>query len=163
MWLNCQVIKKWQPLPFLHQPPSLSNKIFRTPPFPPKWLNFRKVLRPLPLIRGGGVPTMTLQLCNIHRKTPVLKSKSSGLQLFEKEALTQVFSCEYYKFFKNTFFIVHFRWLLLNRVWCLSFYLLYIKPFIFLLLQKRQGKSYRQAWIKHFLFEFAIDDIRFKR
>ena len=30
-----------------------------------------------------------------------------------KETPTQVFSCEYCKIFKNTFFAEHFRWLLL--------------------------------------------------
>ena len=32
-----------------------------------------------------------------------------------KKALTQVFSCEFYEIFKNSFFVEHLRWLLLKR------------------------------------------------
>ena len=38
-----------------------------------------------------------------------------GLQLYQKETPTQVFSCKYYETFKNSFFIEHFRWLLLCK------------------------------------------------
>ena len=44
-------------------------------------------------------------------------NKIAGLRpaaLLEK-ALTQVFSCEFYEIFKNSFFIEHLRWLLLKR------------------------------------------------
>ena len=34
--------------------------------------------------------------------------------LVKKETLTQVFSCEFFKVFKNTFFIEHLWWLLLS-------------------------------------------------
>ena len=51
---------------------------------------------------------------NIHRKTPVLESlfnKVAGLKAcnYIKETPTQVFSCEYYKIFKNTYFEKHLR------------------------------------------------------
>ena len=36
-----------------------------------------------------------------------------GLQLFSKETPTQLFSCEYYQIFKDTFFIEHLRRFLL--------------------------------------------------
>ena len=39
--------------------------------------------------------------------------RPEGLQLYYREAATQVFSCEYCKIFKNNFFIEHLRWLLL--------------------------------------------------
>ena len=45
---------------------------------------------------------------NIHRKTPVLEShfnKLAGLQLHQKESLTQVLYCEYCEIFKKSFFI----------------------------------------------------------
>ena len=42
--------------------------------------------------------------------------RPEGLQLYYREAATQVFSCEYCKIFKNNFFIEHLRWLLL-LVW----------------------------------------------
>ena len=34
----------------------------------------------------------------------------------KKETQEQVFSCEFYEVFKNTFFIEHLRWLLLAKV-----------------------------------------------
>ena len=46
-------------------------------------------------------------LRNFHKKTPVLESlfnKVGGLQLYEKETPTQVFSWEYCKIFKNISF-----------------------------------------------------------
>ena len=45
--------------------------------------------------------------CNIHRKTHALEpvfDKGLGLEIFEKETPRQVFSCEYCKIFKNSFF-----------------------------------------------------------
>ena len=42
--------------------------------------------------------------------------RAEGLQLYTKETPnTGVFSCEYFKNFKNTFFIGHLRWLLLSK------------------------------------------------
>ena len=40
--------------------------------------------------------------------------KLQGLQYRWKEIPTQVFSCEYCGIFKNSLFIAHLRWLLLN-------------------------------------------------
>ena len=37
------------------------------------------------------------------------------LQLYEK--ILQVFSCEFWKIYKKTFFTEQFRWLLLNLIW----------------------------------------------
>ena len=42
--------------------------------------------------------------------------KTWGLQLYEKKTLTQVFFCEFYEIFQNTFFIEHFRRALLLTV-----------------------------------------------
>ena len=42
--------------------------------------------------------------------------KSEGLQLYSKETPTQAFfSCEYFKNFKNSFFVGQFRWLPLSK------------------------------------------------
>ena len=54
-------------------------------------------------------------ICNVHRKTLVLES------LFNKVAGLQVFSCEYCKIVKCSFFIEHLRWLLL-QMFCLTLY-----------------------------------------
>ena len=59
---------------------------------------------------------------DIHQKLSVLKIlfntvrdlKASNFN--KKETSTQVFSCEYHKIFKNSCFIEHPRWLLLNMV-----------------------------------------------
>ena len=49
----------------------------------------------------------SLKFCDSHRKTLVLES------LFNKvgdiQACIQVFSCEYYEIFRNTYFEVHMR------------------------------------------------------
>ena len=37
-----------------------------------------------------------------------------NLQFYQKETPTQVFSCKYCKIFKNSFFVEHLRWLLLD-------------------------------------------------
>ena len=55
----------------------------------------------------------------IQRKTPVtvsflLKFQASGLQLYLKETLAQVFFCEFSEISKNTFFIKTFGRLLLK-------------------------------------------------
>ena len=52
-----------------------------------------------------------LKFCNIHRKTPVLKSLCgpSGLQFYEKETPVLMFSFEYCEIFKNTSFEEHLR------------------------------------------------------
>ena len=39
-----------------------------------------------------------------------------GAATLKEETPTQVFSCEYHKIFKNSFFIEHLRWLLLKMV-----------------------------------------------
>ena len=41
---------------------------------------------------------------NIHRKTPESLYNKVGLQVYLKETTTQVFSCEYFEIFKNSFF-----------------------------------------------------------
>ena len=54
--------------------------------------------------------------------TSVLKSLFNtvrGLKAYnfnKKETPTQVFSCKYHKIFKNSFFMEHLQWLLLNMV-----------------------------------------------
>ena len=59
---------------------------------------------------------------NIHQKISVLKSLFNTVRdlkahnFNKKETQTQVFSCEYHKFFKNSCFIEHPWWLLLNMV-----------------------------------------------
>ena len=59
---------------------------------------------------------------DIHQKISVLKSLFNTVRdlkarnFNKKETPTQVFSCEYHKVFKNTCFIKHPRWLLLNMV-----------------------------------------------
>ena len=52
---------------------------------------------------------------SIQRKRSALESlfdKIADLKARE-ETSTQVFSCEYYKIFRNTFFAEHLRWLFL--------------------------------------------------
>ena len=56
---------------------------------------------------------------DIHQKISVLKSHFNTVRACnfnKKETPTQVFSCEYHKIFKNSCFIEHPRWLLLNMV-----------------------------------------------
>ena len=59
---------------------------------------------------------------DIHQKISVLKSLFNTVRdlkarnFNKKETPTQVFSCEYHKIFKNSCFIEHPRWLLLNMV-----------------------------------------------
>ena len=43
-----------------------------------------------------------------------LFNEVAGLQLYQKETPTEVFSCEFCEIFKNTFFREHLRWLLLS-------------------------------------------------
>ena len=48
----------------------------------------------------------------MHKKTPeseFLFNKVAGLQLYQKEAPAQVFSCEYRGIYKNTYFEKHLR------------------------------------------------------
>ena len=54
-------------------------------------------------MREEGVNKNKEKICNILRKTPVLESLSV-LQLYSKQTPTQVFSSEYWKAFKSTFF-----------------------------------------------------------
>ena len=42
------------------------------------------------------------------------KDAGAADNFIKKETLAQVFSCEFCKIFKNTFFIEHLRWLLLD-------------------------------------------------
>ena len=48
-------------------------------------------------------------------KIGVLKNFAIKLQAYSKETPTQLFSCEIFRMFKNTFFTEHLWWLLLNR------------------------------------------------
>ena len=51
------------------------------------------------------------KFCKIHRKTPVLEplfNKVTGLTP-ARETPRRMFSCDFLKFFKNTFFTEHFR------------------------------------------------------
>ena len=53
------------------------------------------------------------KFCRIHKKTSgseslfLIKLNSVDLQLHENETLAQVFSCEFCKIRKNTFFVEH--------------------------------------------------------
>ena len=54
----------------------------------------------------------TLIKLYLQKQSPVIKKvirKASGLQLWWKEASTQVFSCDYCKIFKNIYFEAHLR------------------------------------------------------
>ena len=42
-----------------------------------------------------------------------LNNVAGACNIIKKEALVQVFSCEFCEIFKNTFFTEHLRWLLL--------------------------------------------------
>ena len=61
----------------------------------------------------GGVlqKRCSRKFCNIHRKTPVLEPLCglSSLQFYQKETSTPMFSCEYCKIFKNTYFEEHLQ------------------------------------------------------
>ena len=46
----------------------------------------------------------------------LIKLQAEACNFIEKETLAQVFSCEFWEIFKNTFFIEHLSWLLLNNV-----------------------------------------------
>ena len=68
------------------------------------------------LIIPGSPPLkkgVTLAIFKAYGKTPYFKDFSNtetptgGLQLYKKETLTQLFSCEFCKIFKNTFFTEH--------------------------------------------------------
>ena len=78
---------------------------------------------------------------NVHRKTPVLETlfiKVTGLTaciLIKKETPTQVFSCEYCKIFKNSFFVEHLLIILFRnfvmidiRYFRIIFYYFKIRP-----------------------------------
>ena len=63
----------------------------------------------------------------------LIQLQVSGLQLFlKKETLTQVFFCEIFEIFKNTFFTEHLRWILL-AFWLRKVYriCIYLFNFIF--------------------------------
>ena len=45
-----------------------------------------------------------------------IKSQVEACNFIKKETLTHVFCCTFCEFFKNTFFIEHFRWLLLKML-----------------------------------------------
>ena len=55
------------------------------------------------MIRRSSLPRCSSKFRKIHQKTPLRES----LQLYEKEALVQVFSCQFCEIFKNTFFTEH--------------------------------------------------------
>ena len=68
------------------------------------------------LIIPGSPPLkkgVTLAIFKAYGKTPYFKDFSNtetptgALQLYKKETLTQLFSCEFCKIFKNTFFTEH--------------------------------------------------------
>ena len=67
----------------------------------------------------------------------LIQLQVSGLQLFlKKETLTQVFFCEIFEIFKNTFFTEHLRWLLLvfwlRKVYRICIYLILFFSFHYL-------------------------------
>ena len=51
--------------------------------------------------RGVPQKKLSINISQYLKKTPVLESL--GLQLYEKETPTQVFSCDYCEIFKNSF------------------------------------------------------------
>ena len=62
----------------------------------------------------------SLKLRKFHRKAPVIepffnKVTELGLQLYQTETLTQVFSCEICEILKNIFFTEHLQWLSLQK------------------------------------------------
>ena len=68
-----------------------------------------------------------LKFSDIHQKISVLNSLFNTVwelkahNFNKKETPTQVFSCEYHKIIKNSCFIEHPRWLLLNMAWSKNF------------------------------------------
>ena len=99
------------------QPATLLKKRLWHRSFP---VNFVKLHRK-PLVVASDSSKFLKIFC-IHKKMSVLKSLFNtvrGLKacnFHKKETQTQVFSCEYHKIFKNSFFMEHLRWLLLNIV-----------------------------------------------
>ena len=72
------------------------------------------------VFRRCSVKQILLKISEIHRKIPVPESllnklQSTAFNFIEKETLAQVFSCEFYEIFENTFFIEQIRWLLLIK------------------------------------------------
>ena len=69
------------------------------------------------------------------RLSCLLKLQADDCNFIKKETLVQVFSCEFFEIFRNTFVTEHLRWLLLNiescswtsieisKYWILSIYL----------------------------------------
>ena len=52
---------------------------------------------------------------NLHQSLILNKVAGYRLQLYKKETLPQVFSCEFSAIFKNTYFTEHLRWLFLKK------------------------------------------------
>ena len=87
-------------------------------------------------------------------KTPVPEYlfKWQLSNFIKKETLAQVLSCEFCEFFKNTFFIEHLRWLLLN-----------LNPFIQGLLERPFGEFFSSnvsLWNKYKYNAFNIFSCR---
>ena len=85
--LHCKVIKKWQP-PISTSTPSLSglsplsNKTFCTPP--PKWLNFWKVISPLPPLPPSfkrGCSNYVATTSNLKKNTAVVLRRLNKMLL----------------------------------------------------------------------------------
>ena len=66
-------------------------------------------------------------ILSVHVKDKSCNSPE-GLQLYLKESPTWVFSCEYSKSFRNSFFIEQHLWLLLNYVLISLFHLQVPEP-----------------------------------
>ena len=69
--------------------------------------------------------TISHQRCSVRKSVPINFAKFTGkhrcqslflINFIKKETQAQRFSCEFCKISKNTFFIEHFCWLLLDRV-----------------------------------------------
>ena len=63
-------------------------------------------------------PEAVVQGCSL-KKVFLEISQNSRPATFLKKSLAQVFSCEFCKISKNTFFTEHLRWLLLLMFFCL--------------------------------------------
>ena len=81
-----------------------------------KFTNLYHVLKGSILLRRSLDVWNRSSRAEVFCKKGILKNFAKACNFRKKETLAQVFSCDFWEVFKNSFFIEHLRWLLLMKI-----------------------------------------------
>ena len=107
------------------------------------------------------VKKVYLKIHKIHKKTPALEPQAKACDFIKKETLPQVFSCEFCKISKNTFFTEHLRATASADTYITTYWLLIPRTATEKLIKKNMCRKIWRSffWLRVFWKKIIADNI----